>query len=162
MTERSSPLNFDDLSDLDVFGLWVDVMRDLRRRGLSWSGRSPLSDYAEFLVARFYGVEPLRGTTAGHDLVTPEGRKIQVKARRYGAGSKPSHFGEFSELERQGFDEFVGVLFEDDFTVRSAHVAPYEFVVEQARPVLGKHRLYISSLVNSPDPRVSLIELDQT
>jgi hypothetical protein len=36
-------------------------MSELRHRGVIWSGKSPLADYAEYLVARHYGVEPIRG-----------------------------------------------------------------------------------------------------
>jgi hypothetical protein len=154
-------LAFDLLSDLEVFGHWAAVMRELADRGLIWSGKSPLADYAELLVARHYGVEPLRGTNPGYDLVTPEGRRVQVKSRRYGPGSKPSHFGEFSAFELERFDDFVGVLFEEDFTVRAAYLAPYQFVAEPVTIVKDKHRLNIAAVRNSQDPQVSRLDLDQ-
>lgn len=153
---------FAELGDLEILGEWAAVMRELARRGLIWSGKAPLADYAELLVARYYGVEPLRGTNPGYDLVAPEGRRVQVKSRRYAPGSKPSHFGEFSQLEARSFDDLVAVLFEEDFTVRAAYLAPFEFVLERAKPVLGKHRLYISSVVASDDERVVEVGLPQS
>jgi hypothetical protein len=51
------PLDFNGLSDLQVFGRWAEVMQELADRELIWSGKSPLSDYAELLVARHFGVE---------------------------------------------------------------------------------------------------------
>lgn len=158
---RPDPMDFADLTDLQVFGRWAEVMAELARRELIWSGKSPLADYAELLVARHYGVEPLKGTTPGHDLVTTDGRKVQVKSRRYGPGSKPSHFGEFSEFEDQRFDDFVGVLFEADFTVRIAYVAPYGWVAERVKRVKDKHRLTIKAMLDEADS-LERLDLDQS
>lgn len=36
-------------------------MEDLKRRGLIWSEKAPTADYAEYLVARYFGVEPILG-----------------------------------------------------------------------------------------------------
>jgi hypothetical protein len=155
------PLEFDGLTDLQVFGRWAEVMLELARRELIWSGKSPLADYAELLVARHYGVEPLKGTNAGYDLVTEEGRKVQVKSRRYGPGSKPSHFGEFAEFLDARFDDFVGVLFEADFTVRAAYLAPYGWVAERVKPVKDKHRLTIKA-VRDDAGALDQLTLDQT
>lgn len=153
-------LSFDGLSNLEVLGRWAEVMRELTKRELIWSGKSPLADYAELLVARHYGTEPLRGTNPGYDLETPDGRRIQVKSRRYGPGSKPSHFGEFAEFEDERFDELVVVLFEEDFTVRVAIMAPYAWVADQVKPVKDKHRLTIKAVLDAADT-LTTIELDQ-
>ncbi len=153
--------DFDGLTDLQVFGRWAEVMHELARRELIWSGKSPLADYAELLVARHYGVEPLKGTTPGHDLITAVGRKVQVKSRRFGPGSKPSHFGEFAEFGEQRFDDFVGVLFEADFEVRAAYCAPYSWVAEHVKSVKGKHRLYIKAVLDDADT-LERLELDQS
>jgi hypothetical protein len=157
----AAPMDFDGLTDLQVFGRWADIMLELARRDLIWSGKSPLADYAEVLVARYYRVEPLKGTTPGYDLVTPEGRKVQVKSRRYGPGSKPSHFGEFAEFEDRRFDDFVGVLFEADFTVRAAYRAPYPWVAARVRKVKDRHRLTIKAVLDGADS-LERLELDQT
>src|SRR5215210_2717177 len=101
------PMDFAGHTDLQVFGRWAEVMGELAARELIWSGKSPLADYAELLVARHYGVDPLKGTNPGYDLVTPAGRNVQVKSRRYGPGSKPSHFGEFAEFADERFDDFA-------------------------------------------------------
>ncbi len=38
------PMEFDGLTDLQVFGQWAEVMLELARRELIWSGKSPLAD----------------------------------------------------------------------------------------------------------------------
>jgi hypothetical protein len=113
------------------------------------------------LVARHYGVEPLRGTNPGYDLLTSEDRKVQVKSRRYGPGSKPTHFGEFSGFEGERFDDFVGVLLEADFTVRAAYIAPYAWVAERVKEVKGKHRLYIKAVLDEAGS-LECLALDQS
>ena len=40
------------------------------------------------------------------------------QALAFRPGSKPSHFGEFAEVERNRFDDLAVVLFEADFAVR--------------------------------------------
>jgi hypothetical protein len=56
-----APMDFADLTDLQVFGRWAEVMAELEQRGLIWSGKSPLADYAELLVARYFGGIDLAG-----------------------------------------------------------------------------------------------------
>jgi hypothetical protein len=51
---ETKPLDFAELTDLQVFGRWAEVMVELYERGLIWSGKSPLADYAELLVARHF------------------------------------------------------------------------------------------------------------
>jgi hypothetical protein len=155
------PLDFSALTDLEVFGRWAEVMRELAARGLIWSGKSPLADYAELLVARYFGVEPVKGSNPGFDLVTKDDRRVQVESRRYGPGSKPSHFGEFSEFEQVRFDDLAVVLFEEDFTVREAYLAPYGWVAERAKVVKGKHRLTIKAVLDDKD-NLTRLKLDQS
>jgi hypothetical protein len=38
------PMDFEGLTDLQVFERWAEVMAELARRELIWSGRTPLSD----------------------------------------------------------------------------------------------------------------------
>lgn len=116
---------------------------------------------AELLVARHYGVEPVEGHEPGLRPGNGENRRIQVKPRRYSPGSKPRHFGEFSEFEDERFDDFVGVLFEEDFTVRSAYLAPYQWVAERVKKVKDKHRLTINAILDEADS-VEQLALDQS
>ena len=119
-------MDFRELTDLQVLRRWLEEMGELQRRGMIWSGKSPIADYAEYLVAKHYGVEPIRGTNPGHDLVTKDGRRVQVKARRYADGSTPSHIDEFSKIAEGRFDDLVVVLFEDNLPVPVAYRRSYE------------------------------------
>lgn len=136
-------------------------MTELQKRGMIWSGKSPIADYAEYLVARHYGVEPIRGSNPGYDLVTKDKHRIQVKARRYSADSRPSHFGEFSKFPEARFDDLVVVLFEDDLRVRAAYRAPYEWARERVKPRGPYHRLTIKAVLDEAETLESL-HLDQS
>lgn len=156
-----APLDFGELTDLQVLRRWYEVMAELQRRGMVWSGKSPIADYAEYLVARYYGVKPIRGTNPGYDLVTRDGRKVQVKARRYAEGSTPGHFGEFSKFAEGRFDDLVVVLFEDDLRVRAAYKVSYEWASERVKPRAQYHRLTIKAVLDVAD-ELERLELDQS
>jgi hypothetical protein len=154
-------LDFDALTDLQVLRWWFEVMTELRQRGMIWSGKSPIADYAEYLVARHYGVEPIRGTNPGYDLVTEDGRRVQVKSRRYATDSTPSHFGEFSKFMEGRFDDLVVVLFEEDLRVRAAYRVPFEWARERVKPRDAYHRLTIKAVLDEATALESL-DLDQS
>jgi hypothetical protein len=86
---------------------------------------------------------------------------VQVKSRRYGPGSKVGHFGDFAQFLDKRFDDFVGVLFEADFTVRAAYLAPYAWVAERVKLVDGKHRLTVKAVLDDADS-LDQPDLDQT
>jgi hypothetical protein len=161
MPTHVQPLDFDGLSDLQVFGRWVEVMEELSSRGLIWSNKSPLADYAELLVGRHFGVEPLKGSNPGFDILTEAGRRIQVKSRRFGPGSTPGHFGEFALFDDKRFDDLAAVLFDADFSVRAAYLAPYEWVAEKVKMVKDRHRLTIRALLQDAES-LERLDLDQS
>ncbi len=153
------------LGELELLGLWVQVMKALKQRGLVRSaGSTPLGGYAETLVARRYGTDVLQGQDDGYDVVDPATKsRLQVKARRYVAGASTTHFGEFDLFDQRRFDEFVGVVFNEDFTVRTAWRMPWTTVDLLAATVRGKRRLYIRSvlLASAEDASITEIQLDQ-
>jgi hypothetical protein len=141
-----------ELSDAELFAHWAATMRELKRRGVIRTDKSPLGDFAEWLVARKYGVELEPGAAnTGFDLRMTDDTRVQVKARRYTATGHTGHYGDIGQLNEHRFDEFVGVLFEEDFTLRGAWVTTWERVCVLARPVEGKHRLSIAALRNDSE-----------
>jgi hypothetical protein len=139
------------LTDAEVFAHWATTMRELRRRELIRTDKSPLGDFAEWLVARKYGVALEAGAAnSGFDLRKADGTRVQVKARKFTATGYTGHYGDIAKLGEHRFDEFVGVLFEEDFSLSGAWVTTWERVVALAVPVDGKHRLSIAKLRNDP------------
>jgi hypothetical protein len=157
-----SPLDFGELTDLEVLRRWFEVMGELQRRGMVWSGKSPIADYVEYLVAKHYGVEPIRGTNPGHDLVTRDGRR--ASRSRHAATPREARrrtLASFQSSLKAALKTCVVVLFEDDLRVRVAYRTSYEWAVGKVRPRGEYHRLYISDVLASAD-KLERLELDQS
>lgn len=112
---------------------WVAVMNELRRRGEIRSENNPTGDLAEALVAQHFEVELEPNSTAGFDLRLADGTRVQVKGRRRGPRSKPSHYGALRNLDKDPFDDLVVVLFSEGFAVESCHRLPIKVVRKLAR-----------------------------
>lgn len=106
--------------------MWAAVVARMRREGLIRSHTSVPAELAERLVARWLGGELQPQATKGVDVVTPEGRAVQVKALRY---SNPGRSSVASFSADLVFTDLVVVCFEYDMTVREALVFDAEQVV---------------------------------
>jgi uncharacterized protein DUF6998 len=130
----------------------------LRERGYVRSGNNPVADVAERIVADLYGVSVLTANTAGHDLVTQDGTKVQVKGlRRTQPGRK-----NLSAIRSDDYDVVVAVVFEADMTLKELWRIPRPVVTEKAR--WSSHvNGYLLSLKREvcEDPRVERIPLDR-
>lgn len=109
-----------DVSDLSVkqlLRLEASVVTELRRRNLVRTNNKPLGDIAEYVVwlARGGTLEP--NSTKSHDITTPTGHRIQVKAmatRSAGPGAR------FSPFRSDGYDTAVFVVFDAMFEIVEA------------------------------------------
>lgn len=116
----------DRLADLSVGELLAfsrAILAELRSRGVIRSGNAPAGDYAELLVQRATHGELAPNSQRSWDVLTPEGERLQVKARVVTA---PNRAGErqLSVFRSWDFDALVIVLFDDDFRVwRAARLA---------------------------------------
>lgn len=142
------PLSLSGLSNKQVLCRVNEVAEELFRRKLITSlTSSPTGGYAEYLVARYFDTEPLKGRDSGFDLIKPDtGVKVQVKARRHAPGRPTTHFGDFGMLEQQRFDEFVGIVFAWDWSIDECWQVPWESVLVMSRLVHGKHRLFLTDI----------------
>lgn len=87
------------------------------------------------------------------------GEAAAFRAERDG---NPTHFGDISNFEKEGFDDFVGVLFEADFTVRCAYLATYDWVAKNGTVVQGKQRVNIGSFLAAANAdELEKLDLDQ-
>ncbi|MFM9376280.1 DUF6998 domain-containing protein [Gordonia sp. VNK21] len=101
----------------DLLRLEAAINTELRRRGLVRTSNKPLGDVAEAVVhaARGGVLEP--NSTKSHDITTPDGRRIQVKAmgvRSAGAAAK------FSPFRSTDFTTAVFLVFDRDFDLTEA------------------------------------------
>ncbi|KAF2412520.1 hypothetical protein B1729_14500 [Microbacterium sp. B35-04] len=105
------------LSVKQLLRLEASVVSELRRRELVRTNNKPLGDIAEYVVwlARGGVLEP--NSTKSHDITTPSGHRIQVKAmatRTAGAGAR------FSPFRSAGYDTAVFLVFDAEFEIVEA------------------------------------------
>lgn len=115
------------LEDLTLLQLPFLAIAEARRRGPVVTWDLPSGGYAERLTGLVYGATPLGAVGVGHDLVTPDGRRIEVKAIAAGRQTSPAHL--------DGFDAIVVVKLDPEtLAVLWAMELPKEFVEESSRP----------------------------
>ena len=87
-----------DLADKrtgELLALSRAILAELRRRGVIRTGNAPAGDYAELLVRVATGGELAANSQKSWDVKTPDGERLQVKARvvtnpkRLGSASSP-------------------------------------------------------------------------
>lgn len=118
--------------------------------------RSPVGEIAETLVARAVGTEVAGGRDEGWDVRDAAGSRLQVKACRCEDVKADTQFGDLDlDPGNQRFNEFVGLVFDPDYSVRDAWRMPWSTVNKLARTVRGRRRLYVRDVirrVESGDP----------
>jgi hypothetical protein len=144
------------MSDMEVLQRWNTVMEELESRTVIRSTNGdPVGGYAERLVARHLPATRPDGADRGIDLVTPEGRTIQVKGRRDPAMRPASHF-DFTHFEERRFEEFVGGVFTHDFSIRAAWQIPWETLEKLGKPSGRKYRVRFRAI------EAALVDGDRT
>lgn len=100
-----------DLTQMTVpalLGLEAHIVAEFRRRGLVRSNNKPVGDIAEQVVLAARGGVLEANSTKSHDITTPTGVRIQVKAM--GARSA-GESGKFSPFRSFDFDTAVFLVF---------------------------------------------------
>jgi hypothetical protein len=156
-------------SPRELLKLYIAVMDRLRALQVVRSANQPVGDVAELLVAKAYGVQLETQATRGYDLVVPDpgfpnGRRIEVKARRVSAGVKASHYSFLRGLRADPppFDSLVVVHFNDDFDVLGAWEMPVGYVRERVGKLnvrTGGQRLALVKPQDLADKRVRELKL---
>ncbi len=98
------------------------IMRRLRLAGIIRSGNNPAGDFAEYLVAKKFGLDLTPNSNKSYDAIHPKLKKrYQVKARRVTQFNKSKLLSVIRSFE---FDFLVAVIFNEDFTVHEAFLIP--------------------------------------
>jgi hypothetical protein len=119
---------FDHLDDAEVLQLLSRTMRELRDRELIRS-ENIVGDIGEALAATHFSVTLETGSNRHYDLRTREGVKVQVKSRRVTTHHpRVGHWSELHGVDEHGFEEFIGVVLNEDFSLREAWSVPWAAV----------------------------------
>jgi len=104
----------DDLGGVGTAELlrrYAAILEELRLRGVVRTRNAPLGDFAEYLVVQVYGGELAANSVKSYDLVDGEGRRIQVKARTVGPGTRGGAV--FSAFRSFDFEAAVLLVFDE-------------------------------------------------
>ena len=91
---------------------WMKFIEHLNKMKRMINGTSNITgDYAEFLVSKLYNAKKMPNSNKGYDLITSDGKRIQVKSRFVSSGhkSKPLNI-----IRSWDFEFLVVVLFNED------------------------------------------------
>ena len=133
------------------------TLHELVGRGILRTGNAPQGDWAELIVATAYSGVLAPNSEKSWDLQTPDGRRLQVKARVAKLGATPSSLVT-SPFRSWDFDAAVIVLLADeDLSVVMAAEIPAEIVREAA-----SWRDHVNGWVVIPTPELMVTGLDVT
>lgn len=125
-------LDVESLSTLELLGLFPRILKELQIRRIVRSRNNPVADYAEHLVADALSLTLLGRSNLGFDATDSGGLKYEIKSRRL-SEENSSRLMLIRNLELGHFDTFVGVLFNEDFSVNFACTIPHAEVKTRAR-----------------------------
>ena len=130
------------LANFELFGLYADIMAELRRRDIVHSSNNPIANYAEKLAAKALSLNVMTESTKGYDATDKDQRRYEIKGRRPTAENESRQLSMLRELDKRHFDFLVGILFHENFIVFKACVIPHDVVMQRAK--YSKHPNFTS------------------
>lgn len=103
-------MDLSSFSARQLITMYGEILTELQQRGITRTRNSPVGDYAEWLVAKALGGDLLPNSAKSADVVTPTGRRLQVKCRVIGPTTRSSEG--FSVFRSFDFDDAVFVVLE--------------------------------------------------
>ena len=153
--------DFTELEVADLLRLSSAATVELQRRGVLRTGNAPLGDYAEWLALRAFGGTLAPNSEKSYDLLSEDGRRIQVKARRV---DTPPRRGQLqsSPFRSWGFDEALLVLVDaQSYEMRRASLVPARALEVAARfsPHVNGHFVMMDERVMGHDDALDVSEV---
>ena len=117
----------------ELLRLHGEILAALRARGISRTGNGLVGDYAEWLFAQAFGWRLAGNSERGWDAESPDGERIQIKARRLSSPSASRQLGAIRRLDDAAFHRLGAVLFDADMAILRAALIPFGTVRALAR-----------------------------
>lgn len=133
----------------------VNILAELRKRGVLRTANNPLGDYTEWLVAHHLGLQLVNNSTTGYDAVDAKNIKYQIKGRRVTPSNASRQLSPIRNLIEHDFDYLIAVIFDQSFGIQKAIKIPHKVIEEYAtyRKHVNGHILHVRGAILS-DPRV--------
>ncbi len=110
-----------------------DIIRELRNRGVVRSSNNPTADYAEYIVCKKLKLKIAPSNTKSYDALDRLGKKYQIKSRRLTIENKTQLFGVIRDVKKANFDFVLGVIFDEDFTLKEVWKIPRSAIIRHAK-----------------------------
>lgn len=119
-----------------LLATYESILGELRERAVVRTNDAPAGQYAEWVAQRVLGGVLADNSVKSYDLVTPEGLKVQVKARVL---RKPNLVSErqLSPFRSFDFDQALVILFDRTYGVARAVLLSHDVV--EAASTFNKH-----------------------
>ena len=134
-----------EMTEVELLRTHGAVVAELRSRKVVRTNNHPVGDYAEWLVCNRLGLHAQGNSQSAFDAEDDKGTRYQIKGRVSDGNSV--QFSAIRNLDQQGFDFVIAVIFSEDYSVRLALRIPYDVVPKLARyqAHTNSHRLILTS-----------------
>lgn len=112
----------------ELLVLHADIESDLRRRKVLRSANNLTGDLAEYLFCNAFDWELCSKSEKGFDATSPDGKKIQIKGRRFIQHRKNTSRQLSALRDFKAFDVLAATLLRDDYRVERAALIPVSVV----------------------------------
>ena len=119
------------LSYMELLGLHVEILEELRYRGVIRTMNNPTGDLAEFLFCQAFSWKLAPNSNKGFSATDSRGNRYQIKGRRPHQRNTSRQLSQMRNLE--SFDTLAAVLFDDKYAVKRAALIPGAVVHEQSK-----------------------------
>lgn len=125
-----------DLSHLsvgDLLKLNAESVVELCNRKILRTKNNPVGDFAEYVISKALKLNLERNSRYGYDAIDKNGKTYQIKARRLTPENRSRQLSGFRNLSEQHFDYLVVVIFESDYSLETAVIAPHSILESYCR-----------------------------
>ena len=119
------------MSEIELLQTHAAIIDVLIRRDVVKTRNNPIGDYTEWLVSNRMGLKLEPNSRASFDAKDATGTRYQIKGRR--DSGTHIQFSSIRNLDEQGFDFVIAVVFNDDYSIRLALKIPHSIVPEFAK-----------------------------
>jgi len=106
----------------ELIDTYSGILDELRERGLIRTKNAPVGDLAEYAASIAYSGILEKNSAKSYDLLSGDGRRVQVKVRNVSAGTSPSQI--FSAIRSDGYDVCLFVLVTDNWVTVAKEWSP--------------------------------------
>jgi hypothetical protein len=112
-------INLEQMTNVELLQAHGAVIDELIRREVVRTRNNPIGDYTEWLVCKLLDLEQQNNSAAAYDAVSKTGsQRYQIKGRQ--SDAHRVQFSAIRNLDQNGFDFVIAVVFNKDYSIRFA------------------------------------------